>query len=137
MRECYLLLRQCSAYSFNDIILGLYKSEKKAINAKKQYISEVSAHDDYANQAYHTVDLETDVVIEQVNVHLTGEKQVYILIEHDEGFGQVITKPIFFHNSFEAVKDKCKELGQASYMWDALMLGDPARFHNDQKFINL
>ena len=56
-KECYLVVRTCSAYSLCDINIGIYDSEEGALAAKAQYIHTLGeTGDKHEVQAYHQVD---------------------------------------------------------------------------------
>ncbi|XWV25012.1 hypothetical protein QJ856_gp0766 [Tupanvirus deep ocean] len=134
----YLLKRMCSAYSFDDIIIGIYDNENLAKKAKVKYIDFTSKCDPFKNQAYHDVNLEEDIEIQEIKVDLTNDHDFcYILIERAEGFGQVSNHYVYFSTSFKKlneqgikfIKNKEKDSWPSYLMWDMVKFND-VRYKN-------
>ncbi len=78
----FSLIRKCSEYSYGDILLGIYDSIENANNAKIKYINMLKNYDKFSKQAYHKVNLEDDVQIEQINVKIINNLEfIYYLVE--------------------------------------------------------
>lgn len=87
----YLLVRTCSCYTENCIVLGCFGTEALALSAKARYIEHLGAQGDpHSEQGYMDVCLEEDVYAEPLDYDLAGCSTVYLLYEESEGFGQVL-----------------------------------------------
>lgn len=92
----YLLIRYNSAYTINYFLLGVFESKELAEESRSIYINKRLVYDLYAKQAYHTVDLNEDLFISDLEDVELDDKYAKIWIEYTEGFGQGM---ISFHNS--------------------------------------
>lgn len=90
----YILLRNCSAYTEPDILLGVYTTREQAEKDRLEYIETLKHRgDQHQRQGYMQVDLEVDVVIQEAH---TGRKcddgvetQCYCVFSYSEIMGQV------------------------------------------------
>lgn len=108
----YVLMRYCSPYTQEDIILGCFFNKESAENAKKDYIMHIHEHGDpFKAQAYMTVDLQVDVNIEQIPEVVCAieedSEDAFILINHIEYMGQV-------HNQVMFITDDQSKLSEVS-----------------------
>ena len=86
----YLLIRECSFYTENNIVLGCFTSMELALSSKQLYISQIQENGDpHSKQAYVNVCLNNDVEAILLDYPIEPCKTVYLLYEHSEGFGQV------------------------------------------------
>ncbi|XWV26264.1 hypothetical protein QJ857_gp0811 [Tupanvirus soda lake] len=143
-KHYYLLVRRCSAYSYDDIIIGIYNDIKIANKAKEKYIDFSSKCDPFKNQAYHNVNLEEDVEIVEIELDLTNDHTFcYVLIDRAEGFGQVCNNYIYFSTSFKKinevgikfVNDKEKNSWPSYLMWDMVKMND-MRYKNHMVYLD-
>ena len=130
-----LVIRRNSAYSYRDIIIGIYSDDDKAFDASDMYIDIVGrCHDKYAIQAYHDVNLEEDIEIIEIKIDNTvlDYGYVYILNEYACCFGQVHSKAIYFCTSFKQLLDKLaiieneekKGWQDVHYEYDVIVMDD-------------
>lgn len=135
MESFHLIIRRCSAYSFPDIIIGIFDDSNLAAKAKQHYIEQTEQNDMYAVQAYHTVNLETDVEIIPINVDISlNYDYIYFLVKMADFMGQTDNKPIYFSTTFSKLKDKylikdskikSKEIGWPTWFeWDFVKLNE-------------
>ncbi len=103
----YLLKRKISPYTEADIILGIFKTEEKAIQAKSDYIKICKENDKWTEQAYHEVDWDKELEISDISSITEGEitEELFVVSLYEEGFGQ-ITRQIdrIFSNKEQADK---------------------------------
>jgi hypothetical protein len=92
----YLLKREISPYTSQDLILGCFHSREKAEDARTQYISAYRDNlksDPWENQGYQVVDLGKNVCIVdnilEIQIQPTNKK-VFVVSSFSEGFGQII-----------------------------------------------
>ncbi len=97
-----LLKRTISPYRGADLLLGVFSSEERLNDAKRTYLEYCLEYDEYAEQAYHDVNLNTDVeTIERVphTIHSPDSRELYVLSEFTEGFGQVSREILHVYDS--------------------------------------
>eukprot|EP01084_Bolivina_argentea_P266395 451826_1 len=92
--ESWYLMRQCSSYVMEDILLGIFNTYNDAQKAKQEYIKITSENDPYPNQGYTKVNLESDVVIKKHNdecfdFYLMNGMKIYVIGRLAGGLGQV------------------------------------------------
>ena len=72
----YILIRHLSAYTEDDIILGVFTTQEKAQLAKKEYIHSLEANGDpHKNQGYMTVNLKKDIMIESRDIVIESKDE--------------------------------------------------------------
>jgi len=86
------LIREISAYTAPDQLLGLFSTAERAAQARDEYLADVARHDPWREQAYHhnvdpALDLRT-VPVEDRRRDRGGDT-VYALAEFEEAFGQI------------------------------------------------
>ena len=65
----FKVVREMSAYSHPTLLIGIFSSMTKALDARHQYITQIRSYGDpYKEQAYFKVDIEDDVAIYPQNV---------------------------------------------------------------------
>jgi hypothetical protein len=85
------LTRKISPYTGADLFLGLFSTTERANAAREYYLSTVRSADPWSEQAYRSVDLDSDVVVQEVADHRPRNSQlpvVYLVTAHIEGMGQ-------------------------------------------------
>ena len=88
----YLLIRKCSFYTENDIVLGCFTSMELALSAKQLYIAHIrdpNNGDPHSKQGYFSVNLENNVTAIPLGYSVDTCTTVYLLYEESEGFGQI------------------------------------------------
>lgn len=96
----HLLMRELSAYTANNLLLGVFRTLEEAERGRSKYLKSVvhGASDPWAKQSYHHVSDEDVVILSSVS-HLEladPADRVFVVSSHAEGFGQII-------RSFEAI----------------------------------
>src|SRR5690242_19620911 len=92
----YILMRRLSAYTENDLLLGVFATSAEAKRARARYVAEVmrGGKDPHAEQAYHQV-TEQDVRVlsrvREVDVS-PALRWVFVVSSYAEGFGQVVRR---------------------------------------------
>lgn len=97
-----ILKRTISPYAGADILLGVFSSQKTLHVAKQQYIEYCRDYDEYAEQAYHEVDLNNDletIACFPQTIQSRDLREVYVLSEFTEGFGQVYREIVHVYDS--------------------------------------
>jgi len=94
----YILRRKISEYTDRHQLLGVFRTQVNAEEAKQVYCRQLQSgeiSDPWEKQAYHKVDLEKDLVVE-ANLRTTGSileaGQVSVISSYAEGFGQIVRK---------------------------------------------
>jgi hypothetical protein len=90
----YVLTRFVSMYDAPNPFLGLFSTEERANDARRQYIEAVKGGDPWAKQSYRTPDLEQDVRIDAVDDRRTDREQrtAFLVSGHFESHGQSCKK---------------------------------------------
>lgn len=104
----FVLYRYCSEYSFDDIYLGIFRTETEAQEAKTSYIKYIRENGDpFEAQAYHKVNLKKDVRYEKLSEKDyeldEASFEVYILFYQSEGFGQSFLELKFVANDLSKI----------------------------------
>lgn len=108
--KLFLLTRDISAYSGEDLFLGVYDNLALANSQKEAYVRQCKLKDDWKEQAYRDVNLEKDVEIVEIQDKQTEEvfpkeeQNIYLVSGIAEGFGQIIKELVFI--SIDEVKVK-------------------------------
>ena len=109
----FILIRKISAYTGNDIVLGIFTEEQKAKNVLTEYRNnylQFPELDPWKEQAYITEHLSMEQfkisVIESNNI---SHEIVYLVTKHEEGFGQIISEIDSLHTDKELAKKYCDE----------------------------
>ena len=102
----YLLIRKCSFYTENDIVLGCFTSMELALSAKQLYIAHIrdpNNGDPHSKQGYFSVNLENNVTAIPLgyNQSIDNCTTVYLLYEESEGFGQIFRELKHANSSLE------------------------------------
>ncbi|MDJ1467653.1 hypothetical protein [Xanthocytophaga flava] len=110
----FLLKRHISPYTGTDLLLGIFQEIEKAIQARIAYINKCKSADKWAEQAYHEVNLEEDVTIEDISVLVKTDiqsflKTVYVVSLVEEGFGQIIKNIDSIFDSVEEAEQYVEE----------------------------
>jgi hypothetical protein len=143
----YLIVRTCSIYTDDDIMMGVFSTYDLAQTAKREYICELERNGDpHKDQGYMDVCLEKDIHITKIEV-IHGEKDpssnvVYILQEQSEGFGQVCRKIKRISWCLVDIVNKVKnypapeeETFPSCYLYNALEI-DHLYFENSDTYIH-
>ena len=143
----YLLVRECSFYTENNIVLGCFMDMELALSAKKQYITHIQERGDpHSQQGYKDVCLESDVEAIELDFPIDActKSSVYLLYEQSECFGQVfrdikcacssLEKIIEFANTLPIDEDE--DGFPTCFMYTHLVV-DSLRFENDDRYIKL
>ncbi|MDJ1479849.1 hypothetical protein QNI16_05085 [Cytophagaceae bacterium YF14B1] len=114
----FLLKRHISPYTGTDLLLGIFQEIEKAIQARVAYINECKSTDKWAEQAYHEVNLEEDVTIEDISALVKTDiqsflKTVYVVSLMEEGFGQIIKNIDSIFDSVEEAEQYVEEKANA------------------------
>lgn len=103
----YLLIRNISPYTGSDLLLGVFSTLELAQQAKHTYQKHFKNHPDhYAEQAYHSVDLNKDLRIADYIPEYAitpSTSTLYIISFYSEDFGQI-------YREFKAI---CGNLAEA------------------------
>ena len=105
-----ILKRDISPYVGKDIIIGVYSTTKIAEKAKEIYIEQRKISDRWSEQAYKTVNLDIDIIIEDISdISIFHEglssEILYLVSIVEEGFGQVGSRIIkVFSDESEATE---------------------------------
>lgn len=97
-KKLFLLKREISPYSGEDLFLGVYDNLELADRQRGRYIQNCKIQDKWKNQAYKEVDLENDLeIIEIQKEHLEDRfpqegQRVYFVSGMFEAFGQITKK---------------------------------------------
>lgn len=86
------LIRELSAYTAPDQLLGIFTTAERAAQARDEYLADVARDDPWREQAYrHNVDPASDLRIAPVEDRRGGldGDTVYALAEFEEAFGQI------------------------------------------------
>jgi hypothetical protein len=110
-----ILKRDISPYVGKDIIIGVYSTTKIAEKAKEIYIEQRKISDRWSEQAYKTVNLDTDTIIEDISdISIFHEglssEILYLVSIVEEGFGQV------FGRIVKVFSDESKAMEYANEM---------------------
>lgn len=103
----WLLLRGCSEYTEDDIILGIFDNKELVNSSKTLYIQFINEFGDFhLDQGYQQVNLDTDLIIhpipqDELYIDNNNNNNIYVLLSSCDGFGQVITQPIAFVNNID------------------------------------
>eukprot|EP01084_Bolivina_argentea_P189337 325618_1 len=132
----WYLIRECSSYSNEDILLGIFTSKHKAIKGKQEYIEITNGNDPYQDQIYHTVDLNKDIKIYKYE-HFTAYnvEQVYVICRLGCGLGHH-GRPILGFCTKEIFDTTFKRLvienpqNRFGFLYDVVET-NKIRFHND------
>lgn len=109
-KKLFLLTRDISAYSGEDLFLGVYDNLALANNQKEAYVRQCKIKDDWKEQAYRDVNLEKDVEVIEIQDKQTEEmfpkegQNIYLVSGIAEGFGQIVKELVFI--SIDEVKVK-------------------------------
>lgn len=87
MHSWFLAIRELSAYTEDNILLGVFSDEPKRDAAIATYRSHMEKKDDHAKQGYMDVDLAKDITCFELQSE--SKNPSVILVETLEGFGQV------------------------------------------------
>jgi hypothetical protein len=85
----WMLMRTISAYTFIDIILGIFTTLEDAEKAKTQYMTYRKDHDPWRNQAYRESSLDDDLHITAMDGDFQNEEIVFEISQYLESFGQI------------------------------------------------
>ncbi len=93
----FLIKRKISAYTYHDIIIGVFRAYNDAKKNREVYIEKCKQKDEWGEQGYREVDLEKDITIEDVSKLINKEqtehlKQLFVVSLFEEGFGQIVRK---------------------------------------------
>eukprot|EP01084_Bolivina_argentea_P120246 213148_1 len=134
----FYLIRECSHYSNENLLLGVFTSKHKAYDAKTEYMKISSINDPYKEQPYHTVDLEKDVQIMKIDKFCVNNvEKVCVICEYGIGMGQCgrsIKKWCTMQYFDKYYKDKIeinKKPPMCQWMVFDILSVDKVRFHND------
>jgi hypothetical protein len=112
----YLLKRTISPYTGSDILLGCFNNLHEAQGARERYILQYKNNekdDPWKGQAFHTVNLEEDVIIlddiPEFDIHPEVEK-VTLVISFAEGFGQEVTRIHAICGSADATRSQFSKI---------------------------
>lgn len=100
-KKLYLLKREISPYSGENLFLGIYDNPKLAQKGKDKYFEFCKILDKWQEQAYREVDLEKDVEIIELQEQQSEEsfpkegQSIYLVSGIVEAFGQIIKKLLF------------------------------------------
>ena len=143
-------MRSLSAYTENDLIVGLFTTREKATNARTEYITRIlETGDNKREQCYMTVDLEKDLLRlmiysaeeeEEETREYKSDDLVYFLFEVSEGFGQVCNGLVTFSNFKEDIIEYAKDLKEGEledewpsyYQIEQIKL-DQIRYENSER----
>jgi len=143
-------MRSLSAYTENDLIVGLFTTREKATNARTEYITRIlETGDNKREQCYMTVDLEKDLLRlmiysaeeeEEETREYKSDDLVYFLFDVAEGFGQVSNALITFSNLKQDVVEYAKDLKEEAsedewpsyYQIEQIKL-DQIRYENSER----
>ena len=140
----YLLIRECSFYTENNIVLGCFMSMDLALSAKKLYITHIQERGDpHARQGYKDVCLESDVdaIALDFPIDACTKSSVYLLYEESECFGQVFREIKCACSSLEKIIEFANitpidaEGFPTCFMYTHLVV-DSLRFENDDRAIH-
>lgn len=114
----FLIIRKISAYTNADIIIGIFSTLENANNAKEKYITQCKISDKWAEQSYKNVDLQTDILIEDINQKIPFEyskstKIIYVVSKFVEGFGQIIRFVDSFWEMAQNANEYCEIKNEA------------------------
>lgn len=146
----HLLMRKISAYTGDDLLLGVFRTLEEAERGRREYLSSVvhGTSDPWAEQAYHEVSDE-DVVILPSLLRLDlaeSADRVFVVSSYSEGFGQVSRSFEAIAGSNEAARDHvaaltAKDEGEFPY-WcgiDEVLVGelsqDPSGHHQEGQVV--
>jgi hypothetical protein len=87
----YLLIREISTYTGQDLLLGVYRTLDEATSARTVYFERIGTCDPWAEQAYRApspadVRILADVPEREV---ATDTRHVFVVSEYGEGCGQI------------------------------------------------
>jgi hypothetical protein len=103
-----ILTRRISPYSGQDLFLGLFSDVSRAQNARDVYLKSVSSADPWSEQAYRSVDLESDVQVVPVQDLRTegGDSLVVFLVTaYFEGMGQRVRRFLAVFSDRQAARE--------------------------------
>ena len=135
----YLLIRECSFYTENNIVLGCFTSIELALSSKQLYISHMHDHGDpHSVQGYFDVCLENDVEATPLDYQIEPCTAVYLLYEQSEGFGQVFRE---LKHASSSLKETIKIAeatpidaeGFPTHLVYTELVVDSLRFENDDR----
>ncbi len=85
----YILIRKLSIYQDNDLILGIFDTKDKALDAKNKYILYTKYFDKYSPQVNFQINLNSDVQIIEKNIQYNYTPQrLYVILNIVSGMGQ-------------------------------------------------
>lgn len=93
-----LLRREISPYTDEPLFIGLFRTLEEALEAKNHYIFRIESGeltDKWREQAYQSVDLVEDIqtAIITNDIDTKDSRQVFLVVETFEGFGQIVVTP--------------------------------------------
>lgn len=109
-KKLFLLTREISAYSGEDLFLGVYDNLALATRQKERYVLNCKVADDWKEQAYREVNVQEDVQIVEVQDKQTEEEhpkegqRICLVSGIAEGFGQIIKELVFISINESEVK---------------------------------
>jgi hypothetical protein len=135
----HILERQCSSYTEDNIILGVFKSKSKANDAKSRYIEHIKSNGDpHKNQSYMTIDLDRDLGIDEYSCINKSNNQIYILFDCLQSQGQgfrniryVSSDLNFIQQMKKELNDKAKGMTYEPYFDFECLKPNELRFEND------
>lgn len=121
-----MLMRTISAYTFIDIILGIFTTLEDAEKAKTQYMTYRKDHDPWRHQAYRESSLDDDLHITAMDGDFQNEKIVFEISQYLESFGQIAralkaitptqTEAIAYIQQLEAVEHDFPQFVEIDYL---------------------
>jgi hypothetical protein len=90
-----ILTRIISPYSGQDLFLGLFSDTSRAQKAREAYLTSVSSADPWSEQAYRSVDLESDVQVVPVqDLRTEGDDSpvVFLVTAYFDEMGQRVRR---------------------------------------------
>jgi hypothetical protein len=119
--KVFLLKREISPYSGEDLFLGVYDNLKLANKQKEKYFESCKVQDKWKDQSYKEVNVENDVEIIEIQDKQTEEvflkegQKIYLV---SEVFGQIIKKHIFISTNELEVRSFVQKKNEEDYKED-------------------
>eukprot|EP01084_Bolivina_argentea_P002602 4811_1 len=137
--ESWYIIRHCSTYSNEDLLLGIFNSHNNAKKGKQEYIQITSKNDPYSDQVYMKVDLQNDVEIKKhdddcFDFYLINGMKLYAIGRLACGLGHIGRSIIEwcneqkFNNTYKQyILENTQKFG---FVFDTLYV-NKVKFHND------
>ena len=122
--KLFLLKREISPYSGENLFLGIYDNQELANKQKERYIKNCKIQDKWKEQAYKEVYLEKDVEIVEIQDKQSEEEfpkegqRIYFVNGMHEAFGQISKKLVFISTDKSKVENFIQTKDEEDYNED-------------------